>query len=425
MRNKIIFLAAFVLMAVSIEAETLDRVVAVVDNQIILYSELEAQVQLYALQSRIDISDPARGDSLRASLLDRMIEDKVLLVQAERDTSITVTKKEIEDALNRQIENIRAQFPSESAFLAQLRAEGLSLKELREQYYDEVKNQLLKEKLIQQRLAKVRVSSGEVRRFYDEYSDSLPEKPASVRLAHILIGLMPGEATRDSLYKFASLIRDKAAAGEDFTLLAKSYSGDPSAAEGGDLGWFSRGEMVPEFEAAAYALQPGQISEVVQTQFGFHIIKGTGRKGDKIRVSHILISMAPSEEDNQRKMALADSLYQLISNGADFGDLARQYSDDEGSKDERGELGWFAAGELLPEFISAVSRLEPGQVSRPISSQFGYHLLKVEDKRPASPVDIVEDYATLEEMAKRDKTQKQLSEWLSRISSEIFIDKRM
>jgi len=406
-------------------AETLDKVAAIVDNQIILLSELDAQIQIYAIQNRITISDSVALDSLRREFLDKMIEDKVLLVQAERDTTIRVTNKEVGEALTHQIEMMKSQFPSEEAFLAQLRVEGLTLRELREQYHDEVKNQILKDKLIQNRLALVKVSSGEVKRFYEANRDSLPEKPAGVRLSHILIGIAPGEATRDSLYNFAALIRDKAISGEDFEILAKNYSDDPSSENGGDLGWFSRGEMVSQFEDAAFALQPGEISNVVETVFGFHIIKATGRKGDRVKASHILIKLVPGEDDRRIKVRFADSLYQAIKSGAEFEEVARLYSDDENSAQKGGELGWYAADDLLPGFIEAIENLDVGQVSPPVASEFGCHILRVEEKRAASPIDLEEDFKTLEEMTRRDKTHKQLKEWLDKISSEVYIEKRL
>jgi peptidyl-prolyl cis-trans isomerase SurA len=261
---KIKYLILALLFSAPAYAEVIDRVVAVVDKQIILKSELDAQVQLYAMQNKIDITQPGLRDTLQSQMLDRMIEDKVLLVEAGRDTSITVTNKDVEAALSSQIEKIKSQFASEDAFLAQLRTEGLTLKELRTQYRDEVRNQLLKEKFIQQKLEQVHISSGEVKEFYEANRDSLPQKPAGVRLAHILISTAPSQATKDSIFQYAQLIRSKALAGEDFALLAKTYSQDPSAGEGGDLNWFSRGAMVPEFENAAFALQPGQISDVIR-----------------------------------------------------------------------------------------------------------------------------------------------------------------
>jgi peptidyl-prolyl cis-trans isomerase SurA len=425
MKNwKIIFIG--LLFCLPLQAETLDRIVAVVDKQIILQSELESQLQLYAIQSKINLSaNPALKDSLEKQLLDRMVEDKVLLVEAERDTSISVTNKDVETALSDQIARIKSQFGSDEAFNAQLKAEGLTLKELREQYRDEVKNQLLKDKFIQQKLEKVKVSSGEVKKFYEANKDSLPDKPAGVRLAHILISTLPGQATKDSLLSFAKLIRDKAISGEDFALLAKTYSGDPSSSAGGDLGWFAKGSMVPEFEAAAFALQPGQISDVVETQFGYHIIKCVGRKEDKIRASHILIPLKASDEDLRVKLNLADSLDDAIQQGADFAEIAKKFSDDENSRDQGGELGWYGADNLLPEFREALTNLDLNQVSRPVSSEFGYHIIKLEERRESSKLDLKGDYESLAEMAKREKTQRQLSEWVAKISSSMYIDKRL
>jgi peptidyl-prolyl cis-trans isomerase SurA len=421
--NKAVLLA--LLLAVPAAAEMLDRVVAVVDKQIILESELNAQVQIYAMQSKIDLSQAGVRDTLRNALLDRMIEDKVLLVEAERDTLVSVTNKEVETALTNQVDRIKSQFPSEEAFQAQLRAEGLTMKELRSQYKDEVRNQLLKEKFIQNKLEQVKVSTGEVKRFYEENRDSLPMKPAGVKLAHILIGTKASQSTRDSLYRIAELIRDKAKAGEDFSLLAKTYSQDPNAVDGGDLGWFAKGTMLTEFEDAAFALQPGQISDVVETQYGFHVIKCTGRKEDKIKASHILIPLTASDIDLRAKLALADSLVAAVKGGANFAELASKYSSDETSVQDGGELGWYGADDLLPGFKEALQGMEVGQVSYPISSDFGYHIVLLEDKRESVPIDPTEDFDTLMEMAKRDKTQKQLSEWISRISESIYIDKRL
>ena len=420
--STIILFSIFITLPAS--AEKLDGIAAVVDKYIILHSELDAQIQLYTLQNRATIDDPAVIDSLKHDFLDRMIEDKILLAVAEKDTAIRVSNQDVETALTAQIDRIKEQFPSEEAFLTQMRSEGLTLKELREQYRDEIRNQLMKEKLIQKELTRIRVSSGEVKQFYESYRDSLPQKPAAVRLSHILVSTTPGKNTLDSLKSYAELIRKKAAEGEDFGLLAKTYSSDPSASNGGDLGWFARGEMVPEFENAAYALQPGQISDVVETQFGFHIIKCEGRKGDKIKASHILIKSSPSEKDLNDKLALADSLFDLIQSGASFDELARSYTDDEISRDSSGQLGWFASADLLPEFVEAIANLEIGQVSGPVASQFGYHLIRLDERREAQTLDLKADYDSIAEMARREKTQKILQGWLKKQSERLYVDKR-
>lgn len=423
--NKLSGILLTLLITASAGAEVLDRVVAVVDKEIILLSELESQIQLYALQNRTEIRNENQLDSLRNEFLDRMIEDKVLLVEARRDTTIEVSNKEVEEALDSQVISIKGQFPSEDDFREQLRAEGLTLTGLKEQYRDEIYKQLLKEKLIQSKLARILVSTGDVKNFYEENIDNLPEKPAGIRMSHILISIQPGASTVDSLYNYAQLIRDKAEGGEDFALLAKTYSDDPSGENGGDLGWFARGEMVPEFEKAAFGLQLGRISEVVRSQFGFHVIKATGRKGDKVRASHILIQLLPSDDDMAAKRGQADSLYRSILDGADYAELAKRFSDDENSRDSGGELGWYAANDLLPEFIRALTDLEIGQISSPVVSEYGFHIIRLEDKRQASPIDIDEDYDTLEEMTRRAKAQAQLEELLTKVSAGLYIDKRL
>ncbi len=419
----ILFLV-FVLTA-SAKAEVVDRVIAVVDREIILLSELEAQIQLFAIQNRMEIDDESGLDSLRDEFLDRMIEDKILLVEARRDSTINVSNKEVEEALDSQIKNIKSQFPSDDAFREQLRAEGLTLAGLKEQYRDELQKQLLKEKLIQSKISRILVSSGDVKSYYEKNRDKLPEKPAGIKLSHILISIEPGAPTVDSLYNFAQLLRQKAAGGEDFALLARTYSDDPSSENGGDLGWFARGEMVPEFENAAFGLQLGDISGIVRSPFGYHIIKATGRRGDKVRASHILIRLLPSEEDMAARRELADSLHQLILNGADFSELAREYSNDENSRDSGGDLGWYAADDLLPEFVRALTDLEIGEISPAVSSEFGFHLIRLDDKRPASPVTLEEDFETLQELARRAKAQAQLEELLDKVSAGLYIDKRL
>jgi peptidyl-prolyl cis-trans isomerase SurA len=406
-------------------AEMIDGIAATIDDRIILISEVESQLELAAVQYKLDLSNKNYADSLEHQILEQMIDDKLILIAAEMDTTIKVTPKEVNDALNEHIERIKKQFPSENAFLAQLSAEGLTLKELRSRYKDEVKNQLNKEMFLNRQLSQVTISSGEVKEFYKAYADSLPKRPAGVHMAHILISTHPGEATRDSLLKFAELIDLKAKQGEDFALLAQTYSDDASAGSGGDLGWFNRGDMVPEFEAAAFALRPGEVSDVVETQFGFHIIKCIDKSDDKMRASHILISYKPSEEDIAESKAKIDSIYSLLEKGADFAELAAQYSDDENSAQTGGDIGWYGSDEMTEEFKQAISGLQPGEYSKPVASQFGYHILKVLDIKPARPLDFQEDYGDIEAIAKRHKAQIELDKWIKDARSKHYIEIKM
>jgi len=405
--------------------EILDGIAATVDDRIILISEIQSQVQLVMMQTNMEQASQALRDSLFHEILKQMIDDKLLLIEAEKDTSINIGNRDIEDALNEHIKRIKQQFPSEAVFLAQLTAEGLTLKELRSRYKDEVKNQLYKEMLLNRRLSGATISSGEVREFFNTHIDSLPRRPAGVHLAHILVSTRSGEATRDSLLAYARLLHEKAKSGEEFPILAETYSDDNTAQNGGDLGWFSRGDMVPEFEEAVFAMTPGDISDIVETQFGYHIIKCTGKKGDKRQARHILIGFRPSADDLQRSEQLADSVYNLLLEGADYGQMAALLSDDEKTADMGGDLGWYAADDLFDEFKHIVAQLQPGDFSSPVSSEYGYHILKVIDKKSSQPLDFREDYDDIEEIAKRYKAQMNLKKWLEQAREKYFIEVKL
>lgn len=401
--------------------EVLDGIVAVVDDKIILFSELESQIQLAALQQSINMSDSTAADSIRKTFLNQMIDDKLVLIEASKDTTIKVTNKQVEDALDEQITRIKGQFQSEEAFLRQLTAEGLTLKTLRTRYREQIKNQILKESFLERKLGMVSVSSGEVKEFFSIYRDSLPHKPAGVRLAQILLTPSPSQSDRDSLRELAERIDIRAKAGDDFTLLAQAYSSDASGKNGGDLGWFQRGQMVPEFEKAAFALQPGEVSDVVETRYGYHIIKCMQKKGEKIRASHILISYLPAESDFAATLNLADSLYGILKIGGDFAALVKQYSKDDDSRDKDGDLGWFPQDQLFDEFRGPADSMSIGDISLPIKSDYGYHILKMLDKKGAESLDFKKDYNEIEQLTKRYKTQKELQTWLEQARKRYFI----
>lgn len=423
------FVPVFILLLLSAPAlrsqEVMDGIVAVVDKEIILRSELLSQVQLYALQNRIEPRSQEELQRLQRELLGRMIDDKLLLVQAEKDTSLKVTDREVKEALDQHIRQIRQQFPSQEEFERQLAEEGFTELKLRRKYKEEVRNQILKEKLVNSRLMHLKLSNAEVREFHETYKDSLPERPESIKLAHLLISVQPSEATVEATTNLASRVLELARSGVDFSELAVEYSDDPSSERGGDLGFFSPGDMVPEFELALSALKPGEISGLVKTQFGYHIIKLEQRVGEKVRARHILFMMRPSQDDESRAYRLADSLYQLVLTGADFSRLARARSDDSDSREAGGELGWYAVAELTPQFSEAVKGLEVGQFSRPTKSDFGYHLIKVLDWQQARYLSLEEDWEQIKEMARRAKVNRQLADWLKEIREQYYVEVKL
>jgi len=404
--------------------QVLDRIVAVVDNEIILESELKLQMSMYLNQTRVEIKSAEEQSRLEKELLDQMINSKLLLLAAQKDTTIEVTSKEVEAAVMDQLKKLKSEVSPE-AFEAQLKAEGLTESELRKKYREQIKDQMITDRLISSKLSRVSVSTKEVKDFFEAYKDSIPDQLEAVKLSHILLEVKPSLVTLDSLKKKAEMVLDLVKKGEDFAQLASSYSDDPSGKEGGDLGFFKRGDMIPKFEEAVFTLNPGEVSQVVETEFGYHIIKVEERKDDRVHARHILILVRPSPEDTLKVLDLADSLYQKLLGGADFGEMAKQFSSDEESKKLGGELGWYPVASMTPEFKEGVKNLKTGEISPPIKSQFGIHILKVLDRREQRKITLKDDWDTIKDMVRRKKTNELVDKWGEKLRQETYVDIRL
>jgi peptidyl-prolyl cis-trans isomerase SurA len=294
----IILLIGLLLLSSSLSAaqQVLDRVVAVVGDEIISDSELEIQLTLYVNQMGIEVTSEAQKNELKAEMLEQMVNDRVLLLAAQKDTTIEVSSREVEEAAKEQLDRVKSEF-TEEEFKAQLKAEGLTESELKKRYREQTREKMMTDRLIGSKLSKVSVSTREVKDFFETYKDSIPDQPEAVKLSHILLEVEPSSETLDSLRSRAERIRNLAVGGEDFARLASTYSDDPSGERGGDLGFFKKGDMIPKFEEVAFALNPGEISQVVETQFGYHIIKVEERQDDQVHARHILLLVASSQKD--------------------------------------------------------------------------------------------------------------------------------
>jgi peptidyl-prolyl cis-trans isomerase SurA len=421
-RLLLLFCSFFLLSGLSSAQEVLDRIVAVIGNQIILESELKAQLALYATQFGVDLKDEQKRKELEKELLEQMINDNLLLIQAQKDTTIEVTPKEVETGVEEQLKKVKSQFASEEAFQDQLKAEGLTENELKKKYKEQIKKQMLIERLTSRKLSKVSVSTKEVRDFYQTYQDSIPDQPESIKLNHILLGIKTNQTTLDSLKKKAEMILNLAKKGEDFASLASEYSDDPTGKNGGDLGFFKIGDMIEKFEIAAFVLNPGEISDLVETEFGYHIIKVEEKTDDAVHARHILVLIQPSGADTISVKTLADSLRQRILAGEDFGKLAKEYSSDEDSRKMGGELGWYPVAQMTPEFREGVKDLKIGEISEPIQSQFGIHILKVLDRKEQRKLTLEDDWDTIKDMARRRKTNQEVAKWVEKMRQDTYVE---
>jgi len=402
--------------------QVLDEIVAVVGDRIILLSELNQYTYNVALQQGIDPSKaPDKFEEIRKKTLENLVDQKVLLLKAQED-SVQVEESQVDQVLNEQIQQMVQQLGSEEKLVEYF---GAPLNKIKRDFRDDVRERLLIEALQAKKFREVKVSRREVEEFYHTMRDSLPEIQEAVKLSHILLEVKPGDEAKRAAYERIKDLLQRVRAGEDFPRLAEQYSEDPgSAANGGELGFIQRGEFVREFEEAAFALEPGQVSDIVETKFGYHIIKLLERRGEKINTAHILIRVQTTSEDEKRTLQRAEEIRQQILEGsADFAEMAKKYSDDKTTAAEGGSLGWFPVDQLqIAEFKKAVQDLKVGQVSSPLRTKFGYHVIKLDDKKEARKLALLQDWEQIETWALNFKRQKEFQKWLEDAKKDIHID---
>ncbi len=427
MRRIFVFIIASILMAIGqlLPQQKVDGIAAVVGNEIILESELHTIMRQYSVQKNVNIfNDPVLYGRLSRQFLQQMIDNKLLLIKAEEDT-ITADDERVDQLLEQQLNNLIQQAGSEESLVEYY---GSPLPQIKKDFRKQIEQQLKVEQLRQMRFSNIKISRREVEQFYQQYQDSLPQVEPTVDISHILLQVKPSEENTRKAYNKILEVKRKLEEGEDFATLAKKYSDDPSAAKNeGDLGWVSRGDLVKAFEEVAFSLEENEISDIVQTQFGFHIIQLLGRKEDKIHVRHILSRLQPSEEDEQRIVERLREIRQKISEGeATFEEMALQNSDDPNVEEDKGRLGEFALGSFqVKAFGEAAKSLEPGEISQPFKTDFGYHIIKLNDRQEGRTLSLQNDWQRIEQMAIEYKRSQKFQDWIAELRKEIPVDIKM
>jgi peptidyl-prolyl cis-trans isomerase SurA len=420
----LLLLALFATASAVYAWEPVDRIAAVVGDRVITGTELDFQLQLYQVQTGNKVSDANDAHKLKEQILTQMINDRLILIKATQDTTIKVADDEVDEALNSRMDELKSRFPSQEQFEKQVMSEGFTMRELKAKLRAEAREQLLKQKLISKLLSKVSVGRSEVEKFYETYKDSIPPHPQQVKLAHLLLEVTSSKSTSDSLLSLARSLVERINQGESFETLAQQYSEDASAASGGEIGTVRKGDLMPEFEKAALALSPGAVSDVVRTSIGYHIIKLMARSDDQYEVKHILLLDKPTAADSAAVVTLANQILDRIKKGEDFGALVKEYSTDSTSRANFGELGWLVTENLPAEFKSVVDTLTNNQVSGPIWSTDGLHLLKVLDRKDSRPVSLADDWDGLKEMARRQKSEQVIASVVNEMKDKVYLEVR-
>jgi peptidyl-prolyl cis-trans isomerase SurA len=405
-----------------------DGIVAVVGKEIILKSDVDEQQLLFVMQFPESKHEP----QLRKRLVDNMIDQKILLTKAKID-SVTVDEKSIDDMAATKYNTLRAGFPSVSDMEARF---SRPVSRLKQDIRDDIRNQQMIDALRRKRFRDVTVTYEEVMDFYRKEKDRLPQVPEEVSIAQIIKYPEFSDTARQEALEKIKSVQAKLKGGADFAALAREYSEDPgSRSLGGDLGFVQKGELVSSFETAAFALKPGQVSDVVESRFGYHIIQLLEKEGASIHVRHILAVFDRSRTDEPKTMALLGTIRaDILAGRTTFAAMAEKYSDDPLSAKLGGVIKSSASGRTLIEVASLKPELQqiisgmksvgdmsqPQRIQPPKGEPF-FALFLLNSRHPAHNMTPERDFARLEELTADGKRQKLFTAWIEALKKEVMV----
>ncbi|WP_148050416.1 peptidylprolyl isomerase SurA [Pseudomonas brassicacearum] len=412
--------ALFLGTAASAAVQSIDKVVAIVDNDVVMQSQLDRRVHevQQTIAKRGGGTPPA--SVLEQQVLERLIVENLQLQIGER-SGIRITDEELNQAIGTIAQRNNM---SVEQFRAALTRDGLSYDDAR----DQVRREMIISRVRQRRVAeRIQVSEQEVKNFLasDLGKVQLSEE---LHLANILIPT-PESANSEAIQnaaRQAMAIYQQLKQGADFSQLAIAKSASDNALEGGDMGWRKAAQLPPPFDRELSAMAVGEITQPARTPGGFIILKVLEKRGggnqvrDEVHVRHILIkpSEIRSEEETKR---LAQKLYDRISAGDDFAELAKSYSEDPGSALNGGDLNWIDPNALVPEFREVMAKTQQGQLSKPFKTQYGWHVLEVLGRRATDSTSQAREQQAMTVLRNR-KYDEELQTWLRQIRDEAYVE---
>lgn len=405
-----------------------DGIIAKVDNHVILRSDLEFGYLQYLAQSKQQPSE-----DLKCQIFTSLLQDKLLLARAEID-SITVEEVMVTGELDERINYLASQVGGTERLEQYY---NKSLRQLKDELRKTVREQMVMERMQREITSKVSVTPKEIKRYFNNIpKDSLPYFSTEVEIGQIVIHAEIGREQKQAARQQLEELRKRILAGEDFATLAKQYSQDPgSAQDGGELGFFKKKELVPEYEAAALRLEPGGISNVIESQFGFHLIQLIERRGQEFNTRHILIKPATATVDINAAVTELDSVRSLIvSDSLTFAQAAKEYSDDTNTKDNGGMLTSRATGttyipmdQVDPAIFFVIDTLEVGEISKPVSfttpdGKDAARILYLKSKTPPHLANLTDDYQKIANAALAQKRSSAVSDWFKKNVNTVYIE---
>lgn len=403
-------------------AEVLDRIIAVVNEGVVLQSELEREIQVAREQIAARDIAPPPDAALRGQVLDRLLLQRVQTQRAQQ-AGIRIDDRELNEVLGNIARNNNFTL---AQFAEELRKQGMDFLAVREQIREEVTINRLRQREVDSRVI---VTDQDIELFL---ASNIAENNTEFRLAHILVGIPDGASPeqREQAKAKARTLSERIKKGEDFAGLATTNSDGQQALQGGDLDWRKAEDLPTLFAQTAVRLQKGATSDVLETAGGFHLIKLVDKRGgteartvDETKSRHILIQENTLRTEAQAVAQVRD-LHARILKGEDFAKLAKEFSDDPGSKNSGGDLGWQAPGVFAAEFQSTLESLKKDEISSPFRTQFGWHIAQVLERRTR---DVTEETRRGQARAaiQRRKAAEEYDTWLRRLREEAYVEYRI
>ncbi|AMX01524.1 peptidylprolyl isomerase [Microbulbifer thermotolerans] len=416
----LVALCALVATAASAQVQTLDRVVAVVDDDVVMASELQQRLNTIMSQIQAQQVQAPPIDILRRQVLEQLIIERLQLQMAAR-AGVTISEAELDQAIARVQQNAGM---SPEAFRQQLAADGISMKNFRHQIRQEMLIRRVEQGSVNRR---IQITDQDIDNFLRSKEGEFWKSP-QYELGHILIPVnssAPADEVKKAREKAEQLAR-QAREGADFRRLAIANSAGQNALSGGDLGWRKTVELPTLFADALEGLKVGDVTDPFRSDAGFHLLKIHAQRGateqvvEQTKVRHILIkpSAILSDDDAYNKLV---ELREQIEKGADFAKLARENSEDIGTMLQGGDLGWSMPGQFVPEFTQAMNNTPVGQISMPFRSQFGWHILKVEGRRKQDMTDqYIRNQAA--NLLRNRRYEEELQNWRREIRDQAYVE---
>jgi len=421
------------------KSKTLDQIIAVVNDHIVLKSEVDQQVQQYMMQMQQQQNRQISfGKDIWYTVLQNIVDRYVMLDQAKLD-SVTVSDDMVDQQIDQRISNYIQQVGSQKALEDRM---GKSIVQIKADLRDDYRQQMIVQRFQQQKRDEITITRPEVEKYFNNIpKDSLPTIHEQVALSQIVAVPPPTENARKKARQLAEQLRDSVVNhGKTIEEMAKKYSDGPSASKGGHIPLISLDDLVPEYSAAATSLQPGEISHVVETSFGFHVIRLNKRVGDKIDTNHILIKIDKNSYDDSAAVNKLKAIKDSVLNNKDitFAEMARKHSEDPNTAPEGGRIlnpqsgqRLIALDQLDPALYRIVLLLDnEGDISEPKKFTMGdknnskkaYRIVRLDKHIAEHVANLKQDYQRIKQAALQAKQSRIVQQWISNLRKQMYVE---